>query len=399
MLRIGIVLFVLSVFSLNLASQAKFVSIYDFNGCGTKDINGNLGNISNSVLAQCDCGVDNEAIIMNSNSLELPLNIDSLFKLDFTICFDVLIENVVGEVDLLSKSLKCNSDTTIDISYRTKDSIFTIFLKEGNDESYILFAKADAKSCWQNVCLSIIGGDIRIYINGQEAANVFASDRLRLDNGVPLTFNSSDCQFNNLTALRGRLDRILFANYGFKKDEIRKYFIPQQKIITQDTIIFLGDQVQLRAVSNCPSGVNWSPSSTLNNSNILNPIASPIIDTKYSTFFNLGNCRINDSVLIRVVDKDKLQCEKISLPTAFTPNGDNLNEEYFISNPYLITKLNYFDILDRNGSLIFSTNDPLAKWDGTYKSKLLNPGTFYYRIEYECKNSTYKNRGSFFLMR
>jgi len=100
-----------------------------------------------------------------------------------------------------------------------------------------------------------------------------------------------------------------------------------------------------------------------------------------------------------VVDKDKLECENLRLPTAFTPNGDQLNDEFFISNPYLIESLQYFSILDRNGGIVFSTEDPQGRWDGTFKSKALNPGTFFYRIAYTCKGQEYKSKGSFFLMR
>jgi gliding motility-associated-like protein len=50
-------------------------------------------------------------------------------------------------------------------------------------------------------------------------------------------------------------------------------------------------------------------------------------------------------------------------PTAFTPNGDGLNELFkpatFYSGPYDLR------IYDRWGQLIFQSNDPAAAWDGT----------------------------------
>ena len=391
--------FILLCVATTVLSQTKFVSAYDFAGCGTKDVSGRLSDISNSVLLQCDCGVDNQAAIMNNNTLEFPATIDSLFKSDVTVCFDVLIENTSGEVDLMSKSYKCNADTAFEISYRVADSTFVILLKEGVDESYVLYAKADPASCWQNLCVSIRGLDIRVYVNGAEAAALIANDLLRLDNSIALTFNGSNCQFNNLSALKGRLDRIRFANYGFNAEDVGSFYIPQQQILTRDTIIFLGDQFALRAASECPSGINWSPAGSLSNPGVLAPTASPIVTTRYSASFQLGQCRLTDTVLVRVVDKDKLECENLRLPTAFTPNGDQLNDEFFISNPYLIESLQYFSILDRNGGIVFSTEDPQGRWDGTFKSKALNPGTFFYRIAYTCKGQEYKSKGSFFLMR
>ena len=383
----------------SVCGQQKVLSLYDFANCSTKDVYGKLPDLSNRMILQCDCGVDNQAAIMSGNGFEFSLAMDSFFREDFTLCFDVLIENSTGDVDLFSKAHQCNADTILDIRYRTRDSTFIVFLKEGIDESYLFFGKSDPKSCWQSICLSLIGENVILYINGKEAASIIISDKLRLDNSAPLSFNGSLCQVNNiLTPFQGRIDRVLLANYGLTRSEVQAQYIPQHKIITPDTIIFLGDQFNLRSVNNC-LGVSWSPATGLSSTSVLDPVASPTVDTRYVAQFNLNQCKINDSVLIRVVDKDKLQCDKIILPSAFTPNGDNLNEEFYISNPYLISKLNYFDILDRNGALIFSTNDPLGRWDGTFKSQILNPGTFYYRIEYECKDETYRNRGSFMLMR
>ncbi|MEP7196840.1 MAG: hypothetical protein ABI851_09985, partial [Saprospiraceae bacterium] len=229
MMRFSHILFLSLFTSLYLFSQTRFEALYDFNGCSIKDSKGKIGDLVNVQNIQCLCGVDNDAMVMNVNSFELPNTFDSLFRSNFTICFDLLIENSFGEIDIMTKSKLCNSDTTIDISYRSQDSTFSIFLKEGNDEAYVLFAKADPKSCWQNVCLSVNGIDIRVYVNGKESVTLIANDLLRLDNGIPVKFNASDCQNNNLLALKGRLDRVMFANYPFNKDNANKFFIPQQQ--------------------------------------------------------------------------------------------------------------------------------------------------------------------------
>ncbi|NOT36918.1 MAG: T9SS type B sorting domain-containing protein [Saprospiraceae bacterium] len=383
----------------SLVGQNKVASIFDFDGCSMKDRLGNMTDAVPEFPPACLCGTDNDALNINLNSLELDNSIDSFFKSNFTICFDVFIENITGEVNILSKAFTCNSDTSIEISYRVRDSLFVIFLKEGTDEVYTLFAHSDPKSCWQNVCLTMNGIDIRAYVNGKEKANVVAVDLMRLDNGLPIRFNKSDCQNNGFRPLEGRLDRILIANYAFLREDIINHFLPQHRILTQDTIIFIGDQFELRSVSNCPSLISWTPSTFLSDPSILNPICSATTDVLYSTEFRLGRCVLRDSVLVRPVDISTLECKDIRLPSAFTPNGDNLNDEFYISNPYIINKLEYFDILDRNGGLIFSTTDPYMRWDGSFKNKVLNSGTYFYRVEYMCKNEVYKNRGTVTLMR
>jgi gliding motility-associated-like protein len=60
-------------------------------------------------------------------------------------------------------------------------------------------------------------------------------------------------------------------------------------------------------------------------------------------------------------------------PTAFTPNGDKLNDGFKVSGHY-ITKLE-LNVFDRWGTLIFST-DKNEAWDGTYNGKLLPESTY-----------------------
>lgn len=69
------------------------------------------------------------------------------------------------------------------------------------------------------------------------------------------------------------------------------------------------------------------------------------------------------------------------LPSAFTPNGDGLND---IIKPYLagIKTLKRFAIYNRFGNIVFSTNKEGEGWDGTYKGTKLDPGVFVWILEY-----------------
>jgi len=69
------------------------------------------------------------------------------------------------------------------------------------------------------------------------------------------------------------------------------------------------------------------------------------------------------------------------IPTAFTPNGDGLND---IIKPYLIgmKSLNRFAIYNRNGNIVFSTSKEGEGWDGTYKGIKLDPDVFVWMLEY-----------------
>ena len=69
------------------------------------------------------------------------------------------------------------------------------------------------------------------------------------------------------------------------------------------------------------------------------------------------------------------------IPNAFTPNGDNINDEFkpemleYLEEGYL------FEIFDRWGEKVFYTNDPDKGWDGLIKGKPVTTTTvFSYRL-------------------
>ncbi|MDQ3141960.1 MAG: gliding motility-associated C-terminal domain-containing protein [Bacteroidota bacterium] len=388
--------FLLAVLN-TLAAQNMLT--YSFDNCQLNEQNNKTTNLINSAPLTCTCGIQAEAIVGNGQSLRWPVSIDSMFRNDFSLGFAVKINNQNGEVDLFSKSRRCNADTVLSITYRTRDSLFVFNIREGFDEALFFTAKAAKNACWQQVFLVKNLGTYRVYINGVLATQELTNDLIRLDDSTELIFNASPCLANSLTPFEGRLDQVIITDYSLKSFEVLDLFQPQQEIISNDTTIFLGNSVNLLAVSNCPVNILWTPSIGLSNPNILNPVATPLLTTSYTAKFQFDGCLNEDSVLIRIIDRDKLECDKLKLPTAFTPNEDGLNDEFGISNYYLIDKLEYFDILDRNGGKIATFNNPTDRWDGSWSGKPLNPGSYFYRVGYICKDETYTKRGSVQMIR
>jgi gliding motility-associated-like protein len=71
----------------------------------------------------------------------------------------------------------------------------------------------------------------------------------------------------------------------------------------RDTSICTGDQVMLNATS-ATTGLSfqWNPAATLNNPNIVNPIAQPVAPlTPYVVIASFGNCKATDTVNVRTV--------------------------------------------------------------------------------------------------
>jgi len=118
----------------------------------------------------------------------------------------------------------------------------------------------------------------------------------------------------------------------------------------------------------------WSPEDSLDNITILNPQTAPLFYT--TTFYLKGTdkfgCERIDTVTI-YVDLDPL----IDIPTAFTPNGDKKNDVFKLFY-YDIENLLYFRIFNRWGEKLFETKDLDEGWDGTYKGKPQEVGSYVY---------------------
>ena len=71
----------------------------------------------------------------------------------------------------------------------------------------------------------------------------------------------------------------------------------------------------------------------------------------------------------------------IAVPTAFTPNGDGLNDFLYPLKAYKSSSLS-FSIFNRLGQKVFYSNSWLNKWDGKYKGLPQDPGTFVWTLDY-----------------
>ncbi|WP_316765331.1 gliding motility-associated C-terminal domain-containing protein [Pedobacter frigiditerrae] len=115
----------------------------------------------------------------------------------------------------------------------------------------------------------------------------------------------------------------------------------------------------------------WSPATYLDDPTKLNPIATPPNDITY-TLTVQSNCNVStDEVFVKVYPK-------IEIPSAFTPNGDGINDSWNIPsiasfpNPKL-------KVVNRNGQLVFQSTNT-QPWDGKSNGKNLPTGVYYYTL-------------------
>lgn len=72
-------------------------------------------------------------------------------------------------------------------------------------------------------------------------------------------------------------------------------------------------------------------------------------------------------------------------PTAFSPNGDGLNDDWgaVTNNPNI--SLDYLKVYNRWGQLVFQGNTLTQKWDGTYRNTPVAAGVYFWMAAYNIK--------------
>jgi gliding motility-associated-like protein len=92
----------------------------------------------------------------------------------------------------------------------------------------------------------------------------------------------------------------------------------------------------------------------------------------------------------------------IFMPNAFTPNGDGVNDIFYVYGTFIPENKFEMSIYDYWGSLVFYSDDPYRGWNGACLqcTDMVQQG--YYRIEliwFDTHNEKHTYRGAILLMR
>ncbi len=176
--------------------------------------------------------------------------------------------------------------------------------------------------------------------------------------------------------------------------------------LQRNIILDLGDKVRLEPELLVPrtliDSVSWYPEDNLTCPSCLDPILTVVNNDVYRLeVFDIFGCK--DTATINVTLIEGIQ---VYVPTAFSPNGDGINDRFniFAKNSQ-IKSVNMFRIYDRWGNLLFERKefepgDFSAGWNGRVNGKKVNPGTYIYNLIVELIDGTQTEmNGSVLLMR
>jgi gliding motility-associated-like protein len=165
-----------------------------------------------------------------------------------------------------------------------------------------------------------------------------------------------------------------------------------------DTVIAINQPLQLNAVDIDNSGFDtylWTPSFGLNDPFIKDPVA--ILDR--DMVYQLLAATPNDCKGTAVINIKVYKGPEIYVPSAFTPDGDGLND---IIRPVVVgmKEFHYFKIFNRWGQMVFTSANPHSGWNGKISGTEQGTNTFVWIAEaVDFNGNLVKRKGTVTLIR
>jgi len=180
-----------------------------------------------------------------------------------------------------------------------------------------------------------------------------------------------------------------------RKDSIQVITYPQPEVsLGEDVSLFAGETIQVLAEGNF-TDFDWLTTEGLSDTTITNPIytlnksAQLIIQVS-----NQYNCLNTDTLQINFEG-----CRAIEVPTAFSPNGDGINDVLKAVQLDDETVFEELRIFNRYGETVFRSTGVNTFWDGTFRNLKQPVGVFTYWLQYTCENDVETKTGTITLIR
>ncbi len=323
---------------------------------------------------------------------------------DFTVSLFFKATGSGGTQYILSKRrTDCGNTNVFYIRYAPSTRTLNVLLSETPNKSASWVYRIDPGSCWHHVAVARQAGQTRFYFNGERQQVSLQASRIDLTNDGDLILGTSDCIGANEAPFTGLIDEFRIYNRALDDRDVRALYFDQDKIVSRDTLIYLGESVNISLSNTCATQFSWAPQTGVANPSMgettITPPQAGIFTYRLNMVSNTSSCVATDSIRITVIDPDELDCSTLFLPSAFTPNGDGLNDEFGISNPFAVQDMISFEVFDRWGGRVFYTEDPFGKWDGSFDGNPVNPGVMLYRVRFRCNGEEKSKTGSVTIVR
>lgn len=202
---------------------------------------------------------------------------------------------------------------------------------------------------------------------------------------------------NELDLVPGRLYRARIQDAADCRLNV-DFFVPFPEAavanLPTDTLIFLGDSLLLAPGIDVPlDTVWWSAAPGLRSPNTLTTVVMPLRSTTYTlNIITAEGC--NFMRVINVTVDERLP---VYAPTAFSPNGDDVNEVFSLGLSDRVEELRTFQIFNRWGVMV---HDGIDGWNGLLNGNRAEPAVYVYHAVLLLADGTERYvKGDFVLMR
>ena len=126
--------------------------------------------------------------------------------------------------------------------------------------------------------------------------------------------------------------------------------------------------------------------------NTFDPSHKYTIQGDYNVKLVVTGCVGQKDSVVKTVSVPVTSCgeESIYVPNSFSPNGDNLNDVFYIDASGI--KVPTTKIYNRWGELLFQSNDISTGWDGSYRGENVQDGVYIWMIDYTDESGSIKRK-------
>ncbi len=157
-----------------------------------------------------------------------------------------------------------------------------------------------------------------------------------------------------------------------------------------------GETIQLQATGSF-TDIIWSPTEGLSDPTSATPSVILEQSTTYTATVSNGgsseSCAATADITLSVT-----ACDDMVLPTAFSPDGNSLNDEFQLM-PNSFDQLVAFRIYNRWGQLVFMGAEDNFAWDGFWQDEAQPVGTYTYHVSAICDGELLQKNGTVILVR
>ncbi len=123
------------------------------------------------------------------------------------------------------------------------------------------------------------------------------------------------------------------------------------------------------------------------------------VGTYELVFVYNDGCYLSDTIrtLIQAESCSKNLCF-VEVLNVFTPDDSQMNDFFELDVNCQLESF-HIAILNRWGEVVFESNDPHFKWDGSYKSRHLSEGVYFYKLSYLESAQRFDYQGFIHLVR